>query len=59
MVSQTICLGLALNCDPPDLCLLSSWDYRHTQLTFFLSISLFSMLLQMDFFFNLFWIVHW
>jgi hypothetical protein len=20
--------GLALNCDPPDLCLLSSWDYR-------------------------------
>jgi hypothetical protein len=21
-------LGLALNCDPPDLCLLSSWDYR-------------------------------
>jgi hypothetical protein len=19
---------LALNCDPPDLCLLSSWDYR-------------------------------
>jgi hypothetical protein len=21
--------GLALNLDPPDLCLLSSWDYRH------------------------------
>jgi hypothetical protein len=21
-------LGLALNHDPPDLCLLSSWDYR-------------------------------
>jgi hypothetical protein len=21
-------LRLALNCDPPDLCLLSSWDYR-------------------------------
>jgi hypothetical protein len=20
--------GLALNSDPPDLCLLSSWDYR-------------------------------
>jgi hypothetical protein len=20
--------GLASNCDPPDLCLLSSWDYR-------------------------------
>jgi hypothetical protein len=20
--------GLALKCDPPDLCLLSSWDYR-------------------------------
>jgi hypothetical protein len=20
--------GLALNLDPPDLCLLSSWDYR-------------------------------
>jgi hypothetical protein len=19
--------GVALNCDPPDLCLLSSWDY--------------------------------
>jgi hypothetical protein len=27
-VSRTICLGLALNYDPPDLCLLSSWDYR-------------------------------
>jgi hypothetical protein len=23
-VSQTICLGLASNCNPPDLCLLSS-----------------------------------
>jgi hypothetical protein len=23
------CPGLALNCDPPDLCLLKSWDYRH------------------------------
>jgi hypothetical protein len=22
-VSQTVCLGLALNCDPSDLCLLS------------------------------------
>jgi hypothetical protein len=22
-------LRLASNCDPPDLCLLSSWDYRH------------------------------
>jgi hypothetical protein len=21
--------GLALNCNPPDLCLLSSWDYSH------------------------------
>jgi hypothetical protein len=21
--------GLALNRDPPDVCLLSSWDYRH------------------------------
>jgi hypothetical protein len=21
--------GLALNCDPPDLCFLSSYDYRH------------------------------
>jgi hypothetical protein len=21
--------GLALNCDPSDFCLLSSWDYRH------------------------------
>jgi hypothetical protein len=21
--------GLASNCDPPDLCLLSSWDYRY------------------------------
>jgi hypothetical protein len=27
-VSWTICLRLALNHDPPDLCLLSSWDYR-------------------------------
>jgi hypothetical protein len=26
--SRTICLGLALNCLPPDLCLLSSWNYR-------------------------------
>jgi hypothetical protein len=24
----TVCSGLALNCDSPDLCLLSSWDYR-------------------------------
>jgi hypothetical protein len=24
----TICLGLALNCDPPDLCLLCSYVYR-------------------------------
>jgi hypothetical protein len=24
--------GLALNHDPPDLCLLSSWDYRHKPL---------------------------
>jgi hypothetical protein len=21
--------GLALNCNPPDSCLLSSWDHRH------------------------------
>jgi hypothetical protein len=28
-VSQTVCeFGLALNHIPPDLCLLSSWDYR-------------------------------
>jgi hypothetical protein len=27
-VSQTICWGLASNRDPPDVCLLSSWDYR-------------------------------
>jgi hypothetical protein len=27
-VSWTICLGQASNCDSPDLCLLSSWDYR-------------------------------
>jgi hypothetical protein len=26
--SRTICLGLALNRHLPDLCLLSSWDYR-------------------------------
>jgi hypothetical protein len=25
---RTICPGLALNCNPPDLCLLSSKDYR-------------------------------
>jgi hypothetical protein len=31
-VSQTICLVLALNCDPPDLCLLGSQDYRHEPL---------------------------
>jgi hypothetical protein len=24
--------GLALNCDPLALCLLSSWDYRHEPL---------------------------
>jgi hypothetical protein len=29
MVSWTILPGLALNCHPPDLCLLSSKDYRH------------------------------
>jgi hypothetical protein len=28
-VSGTICPGLPLNCDPPDLCPLSNWDYRH------------------------------
>jgi hypothetical protein len=27
-VSKTISLGLALNCHPPDLCPLSSLDYR-------------------------------
>jgi hypothetical protein len=27
-VSLTICLGLASNSYPPDLCLLSNWDYR-------------------------------
>jgi hypothetical protein len=26
--SRTVCPGLALNLNPPDLCLLSSWDYR-------------------------------
>jgi hypothetical protein len=31
-VSQTICPGLALNCDPPDLCFLSSWDYKREPL---------------------------
>jgi hypothetical protein len=30
---QTICQGLASNYHPPDLCLLSSWDYRHEPLT--------------------------
>jgi hypothetical protein len=25
----SISLGLASNCDPPDLCLLKSQDYRH------------------------------
>jgi hypothetical protein len=25
-------LGLAWNCIPPDLCLLSSWDYKHEPL---------------------------
>jgi hypothetical protein len=28
-VSQSICLGLALNCNPPDLYLLSFLNYRH------------------------------
>jgi hypothetical protein len=28
-VSVNYLPGLASNCDPPDLCLLSSWDYRH------------------------------
>jgi hypothetical protein len=27
-VSRTVCPGLASNQDPPDLCLLRSWDYR-------------------------------
>jgi hypothetical protein len=27
-ISQIICPGLALNCDPPDICLLSNKDYR-------------------------------
>jgi hypothetical protein len=31
-VLWTICLGLASNHDPPDLCLLSSWDYRREPL---------------------------
>jgi hypothetical protein len=29
---RTVCPGLALNCDPLDLCLLSSWDYRREPL---------------------------
>jgi hypothetical protein len=29
--SQTNFPGLASNCDPPDPCLLSSWDYRYDQ----------------------------
>jgi hypothetical protein len=33
--------GLALNCDPPDLCLQSGWDYRweplHLAVAFVLS----------------------
>jgi hypothetical protein len=32
-VSQTILLGLASNRDPPDLCLLSSKDYKHEPLS--------------------------
>jgi hypothetical protein len=28
-VSQTICPWLALKWDPPELCLLSSWDHRY------------------------------
>jgi hypothetical protein len=28
-VSRSICPGLALNHDFPDLCLLSNYDYRH------------------------------
>jgi hypothetical protein len=28
MVSWTICPGLALNHDPPDICFLSSYNYR-------------------------------
>jgi hypothetical protein len=31
-VLWTICLALASNHHPPDLCLLSSWDYRHEPL---------------------------
>jgi hypothetical protein len=27
-VLLTICLGLTSNLNPPDFCLLSSWDYR-------------------------------
>jgi hypothetical protein len=31
-VLWTILPRLPSNCDPPDLCLLSSWDYRHESL---------------------------
>jgi hypothetical protein len=32
-VSRTICLGFTSNHDPPDLCLLSSQDYKREPLT--------------------------
>jgi hypothetical protein len=31
-VSPTICEGLSSNLNPPNLCLLSSYDYRHEPL---------------------------
>jgi hypothetical protein len=31
-ISRSICPGLTSNFDPPDLCLLSSWDYRREPL---------------------------
>jgi hypothetical protein len=32
--SQELFSQLASNCDPPDLCLLSSWDYRRGHLAY-------------------------
>jgi hypothetical protein len=47
-VTQTILPRLALNLDPPDLCLLSSWDYRYESIGVQPNIKLFGLKQKID-----------